>query len=152
MHDASVIVRADVPIDGIEYAPTWASCTFHAGTRDENGYDLLQKVDRPTVVVSDPQSIDPPTCAKPYVPVAVMYAKEPDVPRDARRAGVGGTVFVAVAVDDKGTPEHARIAGSPSSMLNASALDSTLQSTYRPAVFRCKPIVSGYEFTVEFTT
>src|ERR1700679_4216463 len=30
--EASVIVRADGPIEGVEYTPTWASCTFHAGT------------------------------------------------------------------------------------------------------------------------
>jgi TonB family protein len=149
MHDASIVVHADGPIDGIEYAPTWASCTFHAGTRDD-GYDRPQELDRPILVVSDPQPIDPPPCTNAYVPTVVMRAKEPDTPGNAIEAGVGGLVRVAVALDEKGTPEHARIARSASDMLNASALDAALHSSFRPAVFRCKPVASGYEFTVEY--
>lgn len=150
MHDASVIVRADGPIDGIEYAPTWASCTFHAGTREASDRPWL--IDGPTVAVANPQAIDPPSCASPYVPTATLHAFEPDIPPRAAEARITGTVHVAVALDENGRPQHARVASSPSVMLNASALNAALQSTYRPEIFRCKPVASGYEFAVEYAS
>jgi hypothetical protein len=147
----SVIVKADAPIEGIEYAPTFASCTFHAGTRNSSAYDHAWLVDGPIVTVTNPQPVDPPACASPYVPASTLRAFEPNVPREAMETNITGYVRIAVALDEKGRPQHARIASSPSVLLNAASLDAAMHSTYSPTIFRCKPVASGYEFNVEYS-
>ena len=122
-----------------------------AGARDANGYDRRQLVDRPVVVaVYNPQPVDPPSCADPYVQAITIRAKEPIVPGSAVQAQIGGVVRLAVALDDKGTPKHAWIIRSPAVILNTPSIDSAMNSTFRPAVFRCKPVPSGYIFAVEY--
>lgn len=144
---SSVVVKADAPIEGIEYAPTFASCTFYAGARNSNGYDSNWLIDGPIVDVGNPQSIDPPTCARPYVPASVVRAVEPTTPGQAY---VTGDVRVAVTLDDTGQPLHGRVVSSPAAVLDAPSFDAAVHSTYRPTIFRCKPVPSGYEFAVEF--
>ena len=148
---SSVIVKADAPIEGIEYSPTFASCSFYAGTRNSNGYDHAWLIDGPIVTVANPQPVDPPACASPYVPASTLHAFEPDTPRAAVEAHITGDVRIAVALDEKGRPQHARVASSPSVVLNASSVNAAMQSRYSPTVFRCKPVAGGYEFTVEYS-
>ncbi len=158
MRDASVIVRADAPIEGIEYAPTWASCTFHAGARDDSGDDPSGSSTARLSTLASPQPIDPirvpsPTCAKPYVACNRDRARQSHAVGLMRWRHASEVRFtLRVALDEKGRPQHARVATSPSVMLNASALDAAMHTTYRPMVFRCKPVASGYEFSVEYSS
>lgn len=143
--EASLSVRADRPIEGVAYAPDWASCTFHAGTLPRDGYEA-RVADRPTLTVGNPQPVEPATCARPYVPTAVIRAIEPRTPA----GGDAGTVRVAVALDASGIVRYARVVTAPST-LNPSAVDAARRSEYSPAVFRCQRVPSGYQFSVQYT-
>ena len=52
--------------------------------------------------------------------------------------------------DDHGYARYARIVESPSINLNPSAVDAASKSEYSAAVFRCKPVSSGYQFVVDY--
>jgi hypothetical protein len=143
--EASINVRANGPIDGIAYTPAWATCTFYAGARPRK-YSDAHDVDRPTLTVGDPQPAEPATCGRPYVPIAVKRAEEPQQPA----SGDMGLVRVAVAVDERGNVRYARVVASAAASLNPSAVDAARRSEYAPAVFRCKNVPSGYQFNVQY--
>lgn len=143
--EASLLVRADRPIQGIAYTPSWASCAFRAGTRPSRYYGA-REVQRPTLTVGDTQPVVAPSCGRPYVPASVKQAVEPTQPATRET----GLVRVAVAVDDHGYARYARIVESPSINLNPSAVDAASKSEYSAAVFRCKPVSSGYQFVVDY--
>jgi hypothetical protein len=146
VYETSLLVRADAPIEGIAYAPSWTSCTFHAGVRPRNGYDGRDEVDRPVLTVTNPQPVEPATCAKPYAEPEVVHAVEPTSPGP----GIVGQVRVGVALDEHGLPQYARIISSAHAQLNVPSLESARRSEFKGAVFRCKAVKSGYEFTVDF--
>lgn len=148
VREDSFVVRADAPIEGIEYAPSWASCTFRAGTRARNAYDKQDNVERPVVVLANPQPVEPAACAHAYVSPAVTHAVEPTAPANADR--ITGDVLVAVALDDHGKPQFTRVVSSPSPLLNGVAQDAAKRSEFTGAIFRCKPVPSGYEFAIQF--
>ena len=145
----SLTVRAGAPIEAVRYAPSWASCTFQAAV---NGIDGAQQPDagRPELALSNPQVLEPATCARRYSAPMTKHAVEPDVPRAAAQQGITGLVKVNVMLDERGVPQSARIASSPSALLNASALDAARRSEYAPAVFLCKPIPSAYQFVISY--
>lgn len=145
-NEASVVVRADGPIQGIAYAPTWAPCTFRAATLPRDSYETRDPR-RPVLTVGNPQPLEPASCAKPYVLPAVQAAVEPMTPENTRDTGI---VRVAVALDARGAVRSARVVASPSKMLNVSAVSAAARSEYTGAVFRCEPVPSGYEFAVEY--
>ena len=144
--EASINVRADGPIEGIAYTPSWATCTFHAGARPRNGYDTPD-VERPTLTVGNPQPVEPATCAHPYVPTSVVHPVEPITPPSFD----AGNVRVAVALDEHGIVRYARVVATAAASLNASAIDAARRSEYTTAVFRCRPVPSGYQFSVQYT-
>jgi len=144
--EASVIVRADGPIEGVEYTPAWASCTFHAGTRSPGGDDESRRIDRPVLTATNPVAVEPADCPVPYRATSVLRAFEPSSPQ----AAVYGPVSVAVAIDDQGIPQSTRVVSSPGAVLNAPAVDAARRSTYAAAIFRCQPVSSSYVFVVEF--
>jgi hypothetical protein len=141
----SLELHADGPIEGVSYAPAWAACTFRAGTSPPNGYD--RDVQSPVLTLANPQPVAPATCAHPYVPTTVTHAFEPVTPQEA----VTGTVSVAVALDERGIPQAARIVASPSPVLNNTSLGAAMGSEYAPAVFRCQPVPGGYIFVVDYS-
>jgi hypothetical protein len=142
--EASINVRAEKPIEGIAFTPSWATCTFHAGTLPRSGYEAGD-VERPTLTVANPQPVEPATCARPYVPTTVIRGFEPQTPA----GGDAGTVRVAVALDASGIVRYARVV-TASSNLNPSAVDAARRSEYSPAVFRCQRVPSGYQFSVQY--
>jgi hypothetical protein len=142
--ESSVTIRADAPIEGISYTPPWATCTFRAGTRARNGYDA-RDVQRPVVAAGDPQPVEPAQCARPYAAPAVTNGV---APRTSQM--ISGTVRVAVALDERGIPQAARVLSSPSRILNSTAVDAARRSEYSRAVFRCKPVPGGYIFAVDY--
>jgi hypothetical protein len=149
--EASLVVRADAPIEGIIYAPAWASCTFHAGVRPRTGYDTPD-IRRPELVLANLLPVDPVTCSRPYIPPSTTGPALPATPAMAQQQGITGTVRVAVALDEHGAPQYARIVASPSVFLNAISINAALKSRYSPAVFRCSPVPSGYEFLIDFSS
>jgi len=142
--EASIDVRADAPIEGLVYAPAWASCLFYAGVRPRTGYEAPD-VARPLLTIGNPLPVQRASCDHPYVEARVTEAVEPTGP-----GGLRGLVSVAVALDERGVPQFTRIVSSAAAMLNASAADAARRSRYANAVFRCKPVPSGYEFNVEY--
>lgn len=148
VREDSFVVRADAPIEGVEYAPSWASCTFHAGTRARNGYDKRDDVERPVLALANPQPVEPAACAHAYVSPAVTHGVDPMAPANADR--VTGDVRVAVALDEHGKPQFTRVVSSPSPVLNGVAQDAAKRSEYTGAIFRCKPVPSGYEYAIQF--
>jgi hypothetical protein len=150
VREASVTVRADAPIEGIVYAPAWAPCTFHTGVRSRVRYD--PEVQRPVLTLTKPAPVVPAVCARPYLPPTVLKAIEPDTPLIAMQQRIGGTVRIAVALDEQGVPRFSRVVSSPDKVLNSPSVSSAMHSTYSAAVFRCKPVPSGYEFAVDFST
>jgi hypothetical protein len=148
--EESFTIRADAPIEGIIYAPEWASCTFHAGVQPRERYDRPD-LRSPVLVLANPVAAEPAVCARPYSPPTVGHAVEPDTPLAAMQMGTQGTVRVAVALDERGIPRFSRIISTPGGVLNAASTSSAMRSTYSPAIFRCRPVPSGYEFSVEFT-
>jgi hypothetical protein len=141
----SVRIRADGPIEGVAYTPSWASCTLHAGTRARSGYDA-RDVERPLVTLATSQPVEPASCPKPYRSPAVTRAFEPQTPSSF----VHGIVRIGVALDERGVPGAVRIIASPDTALNESSIQSVRRSTFAPAVFRCKPVASGYVFAVSY--
>jgi hypothetical protein len=142
--EASVTVRGDAPIEGLEYTPAWASCTFRAGAVPRSGYQA-RDVARPVLSGGNPQAVERAICPHPYVQPSVIRPFEPTNP-----GTVGGTVHVAVALDERGVPQFTRILGTPDASLNASAVNAARRSEYQGAIFRCKAVPSGYEFNVEY--
>jgi hypothetical protein len=149
VREASFTVRADAPIEGIVYAPAWAPCTFHAGVFQPDGY-TMRDVERPVLTLTNPVPAEPAHCARPYAPPTVEQAFEPITPFAASAAEAEGTVRVAVALDEHGLPRFSRIVSTANGLLNRPATNSAMRSTYSPAVFRCIPVPSGYEFAVQF--
>lgn len=142
--EASVTVRAEGPIEGLVYAPAWATCTFHAGARPRSGYEA-RDVERPVLVVGTSEPVERTNCDHPYVSPTVLHAIEP-----VGVENVTGEVHVAVALDERGVPRFSRIAVSSAPILNIPATNAAMHSQYRGAIFRCKPVPSGYEFSVAF--
>jgi len=146
IREASLIVIADGPIEAVEYAPTWASCTFHAGAHARGGNEDDRDADRPSLIVTNPAPVDPATCQVPYRSPAVMRTPDTTSPR----SDVHGAVRVAVALDEQGAVQFTRVVSSPGAVLDATAVQAARQTTYRAAVFRCRPVSAGYVFTIEF--
>ncbi|HEV2738094.1 MAG TPA: TonB family protein [Candidatus Elarobacter sp.] len=145
-HEASVIVRADGPIEGIEYAPAWGACTFHVGPISRNYYEA-GRMSRPTLVLNDPQPASPVSCAHPYVSPAVTQAVEPQTPSNA---DAEGTVRIGVALDARGRVRSARVLSSPSATLNPSAVAAATRSEFTGAIFRCVAVPSAYPFGIGY--
>lgn len=145
----SVTVRAGAPIEGIEYAPRWAPCTFRAPVNAQAGYQE-RDAGRPELALGNPQPLEPAPCARPYAAPMTKHVFEPMTPVAAAEKGIGGLVKVNVILDDRGVPQSVSMASSPSALLDASALDAAKRTEYAPAIFRCKPVPSAYQFVVSY--
>jgi TonB-like protein len=147
--EESFLVRADGPIEAIEFAPSWTSCVFRGGVRAPTNSDPFA-ASRPIVAVTDPAPIEPARCARPYGAAAVIRAANMEMPLIARQQGISGTVRVAVALDERGIPTFAQVVSAPSAVLKSPALYAARSSVYLGAIFRCVPVPSGYEFAATF--
>jgi hypothetical protein len=144
---SSLVLHAAAPIEAVEYTPAWAACSFRTAARPRYRYDDGREIDRPMLTLSDPQSLAPLTCAKPYVPPVVTNAVQPTAPR----SGMTGLAKVAVVLDEQGAVQQTHVVLAPGPDEGRAAEVAARHSTFAPAVFRCKPISSGYEFAVEFS-
>lgn len=146
----SFLVRAGGPIDGVEFDPSWSTCEFRAGVRKRSDADAPD-VPRPAIVASNATPVEAAACAAPYVEAALVRAMAVDMPPMAAQQGITGIVRVQVALDDRGVATYARVWSSPSAILNSAALTAAKASAYRGAIFRCRPVPSGYEFAADFS-
>ncbi len=149
--ERSVTLRADGPIEGVTFTPSWTECTLYSGVRSRNGYDAPD-VERPVLALANPQPIEPANCAAPFRSATVLRAFEPQTPAMAAQQGIQGTVRVAVWLDEHGVPQFTRVVASPSPIVDRAALDAARRSTYAGAIFRCHPVPAGYQFAVDFAS
>jgi Gram-negative bacterial TonB protein C-terminal len=89
-----------------------------------------------------------PGCARPSARAHTLHAVAPKVSAAAAKHGTVGTVWVAVRIDAFGKPQDAAIRRSTNPRLNDAAIQSSLASTYAPAIRECRPIASAYIYTV----
>jgi TonB family protein len=89
-------------------------------------------------------------CARPFVLAETVKRAEPILPASAEGIGLRGTVQVVVTLDADGAVTGARIASSPSGMLNEPALAAARASTFRPQIRDCRPVGGDYTYAVEF--
>jgi TonB family protein len=92
----------------------------------------------------------PLACGRPDVVAATLRALEPELPALAQQQGVSGTVDVVVTLDASSRIVSARIAHSPSVLLDAAALAAARGSVFRTETRGCVPIPAEYLFRVDF--
>jgi outer membrane biosynthesis protein TonB len=91
-----------------------------------------------------------PLCPAPNVAATTLQAAVPETPPLAAQQGITGEVSVIVSLDERSRIVGARIARSPSSILNPAALRAVHDSTFRTEVRDCKAIAADYVFVIEF--
>ena len=148
--DEEFVVHAGVPIAGIVFKPSWASCLMFAAVQwsDRSVAPFFRS---PAVDARDNGAVEPAQCDRPFAAAAVIRAIEPDTPAMAQQQGIIGTVDIAVAIGARNNVESVAVVSSPSAILNASALASARTSVYQTAIAGCKPVPSAYLFSVSFS-
>lgn len=113
-------------------------------TTDER---FLSRARAATAISAPPAISDPVTCATPTRSPRTIRAVEPDRPRSS---GTGiATVLVLLDPTDKVT--WVRILRSAGDRrLDDAALAAASRSEYQGQIFRCRHVMGGYLFTVEF--
>lgn len=103
---------------------------------------------RAAAIVDAPAAIgDPRPCTTPDRTARTTYAVEPEMPR----ASGGGLAVVLVLLDTSDHLISARIqrsAGDP--RLDAAALGAARGSEFQGQTFRCRRVIGGYLFSVQF--
>lgn len=89
-------------------------------------------------------------CLRPNAPPQTVRAVAPVIPDAARKAGVSGDVAVLIEIDDHGHVVNASVLKSPSTLLDAAALDSARNSQFNPEIRDCVPRGGKYTFVVSF--
>jgi hypothetical protein len=115
---------------------------------DRRRYELLRARARTDTGLEVPSPADDPvSCAVPYRRPRTTYAFEPTSPfRDAHGTS---TILVMVGTDDRvlgGRVERS----SGNTALDRVALDAAGRSRFVGSIFRCKPVIGIYLFTVDF--
>jgi TonB family protein len=99
--------------------------------RKATGFFTLQKMQQEppdlVVVEQQPQPIDGHTPAPKY-------------PEIARRAGIEGTVWVKIWIDEKGNTRKAVLLKSDAEILNQTSLDTAMKWKFKPAMLNGKPV------------
>jgi Gram-negative bacterial TonB protein C-terminal len=145
----SFVARADAPIEAVTYQVPKAGCLAHAGVRPRTGYDGAE-TERPTIALADPQPLEPIFCARRYAAPVALHAAEPMTPQAAMEQGIGGTVSVAVVLDERGRPQRAAILHTPLPLLNEASIAAAMRSEFSPEIFRCITVPSVYVFSVGY--
>lgn len=98
-----------------------------------------------------PTPTHPPACSAPNVPAATLDPVVPDTPPLAQAQGISGDVTVIVSLDADSRIIDARIASSPSALLDGAALRAARASTFRTEIRDCRSVAADYAFIVEFS-
>jgi TonB family protein len=83
---------------------------------------------------------DAPTCAKPYVDLAMVKAADLKYPDSARNLGLGRvTILIQLSVNADGSVASAQIQQSSNNLaLDQAALQAARQSVYSPMIVNCE--------------
>lgn len=85
-------------------------------------------------------------------PPEVVRMVVPEYPREAKAAGIEGSVMLQIIVDERGYVISASvIAADPPGIFEDAAIQAIMKWRFRPAKFRGKPIKVQTNQTVEFT-
>jgi len=103
---------------------------------------------RAAVAIDAPPAVaDPTTCSAPNQQGRTVYAVAPDRPG----FGTTGIAVVMVLLDPTDKIAGARIqTSSGNRQLDEVALNAAQRSEFRGQIFRCRHVMGGYLFTVEF--
>jgi TonB family protein len=108
---------------------------------------FLSRARAATAIAAPPSVADPVSCAAPNRPGRTVHAVGPDRPMSGRT----GISTVMVLLDPNDHVAGARIqtsSGDP--QLDDAALAAASRSEYQGQMFRCRHVMGGYLFTVEF--
>lgn len=91
-------------------------------------------------------------CAMPFKSASATGAVAPDFPRAGMGSPLPVKVLVAVAIDANGkVTDDWLVAPAPFVAFNNSAIRAAEQTTYAPAISRCRPVPGVYLFHAEFS-
>jgi TonB family protein len=93
-----------------------------------------------------------PACTHPNVAASTIEAASVDTPALAEQNGISGVVEVIVRLDEHSRIVSARVARTPSPLLNDAALRAARTSRFRTEVRDCQPVAAEYVFSVDFNT
>ena len=74
----------------------------------------------------------------------------PKYPEVARRAGIEGTVWVKIWIDEQGNPRKAVLLKSDAEILNQTSLDTAMKWKFKPAVLKGKPVAVWVSIPFKF--
>lgn len=92
-------------------------------------------------------------CLQHDISPAVSATSAPvDIPPEARASKTSGTAAIQVQIDPQGRVTDAAVSQSSGSAgLDNVAVQMAKDTTYTPALVKCKPVASTYTFTVKFS-
>jgi TonB family protein len=104
--------------------------------------------DAPALTAPSAETVEAPTCAKPYMRA---YTTRPATPAP-NQSPYRGEVVVRVTIAGNGSLLGVRVdKSSHVALADAIAVDATARSQFAPQVYRCAPITGVYLFVVEFS-
>jgi TonB family protein len=118
-------------------------------TRDERTADdrFLARARTAVAIDAPPAVADPTTCAAPNRPGRTTFAVQPDNPSPV----LSGRVVVMVLLDPMDKIADTRIQRSSGNLaLDNVALRAARGSEFQGQIFRCRHVMGGYLFSVEF--
>jgi TonB family protein len=86
----------------------------------------------------------------PDVYPVLMKISVPSYPEAAMKRKLGGTVWLNVLVDQRGTVKSARVLKSDAEELNQAAIDAARKYAFTPGMYRNKPIPVWVSIPIEF--
>jgi TonB family protein len=91
------------------------------------------------------------SCWRQYIAPRVVQAVTPEMPAMAQQQGIAGRVVVLVTVDVQGNVKALRIYGSPSPLLNNSAMAAARNSRYQGGIVHCLGVPTTFAFAVDYS-
>jgi TonB family protein len=80
----------------------------------------------------------------------MFYQAEPHFTDEARRARFSGTVLISLIVEKDGTPSHVQVIKGVGMGLDEKAVESVLQSKFKPGTLMGKPVRVGIHVAVNY--
>ena len=80
----------------------------------------------------------------------LLVKGEPEYPRAARQAGLGGRVTLRAVIAEDGSVEAVEVLSSSNSLFDSSAVDAVRKWRYRPALMNGRPVRVYFSVVVNF--
>jgi TonB family protein len=130
--------------------PVSVSCTLSLvwGPEDFTSKAIAGQM---TLLYPPPRYDDSPPQAVPLAQSAIVSKTEPEYTEEARRAGIEGSVWLSLTVNEQGTPVSVRVDGPSLGMgLEANAMEAVKQWRFQPALLNGQPAAVALAVRVEF--